>query len=116
MNYRWKIAVLAMLGLTTAACCGTKKAAKGEDQATTVVEGEGVDAQIKLMYGVPAPDGRMPKPISDTLPQHVRPAAPFPDGSLVKEMSEEEAIKLREVLEQEEAKARAEAANTEAKQ
>ena len=64
MNAKWKIAILAMLGLSTAACCSTKKAKKSEDPKPVEVEDQMDDPRIMLMYGVPFPDGEMYKEVT----------------------------------------------------
>ena len=65
MNAKWKIAILAMLGLSTAACCSTKKAKKSEDPKPVEVEDQMEDPRVMLMYGVPFPDGAVAHPISE---------------------------------------------------
>lgn len=105
MNYRWKIALLAVLGLSTAACCSTKKASKKQDKANDNVEVEGIDNRVMLMYGVPMPDGSFPRPISEENPQHQRPGVPFPDGRVAVEVSAERATEILEMIKAEEVKA-----------
>lgn len=101
MNVKWKIALLTLLGFSTAACCSTKKASK--DQEPQSVETEGVDTRIMLMYGVPAPDGTFPTPVTEDTPQIKRPVTPFPDGRVAIELTEERATELVEQMAEEEA-------------
>lgn len=102
MKYRWKIALLAVLGLSTAACCGTKKASKKQDKANDNIEAEGIDNRVMLMYGVPFPDGNMTAPKPEQ-PQPVRPGVPFPDGRVAIEMTEERAAEVMEMIKAEDA-------------
>lgn len=94
MNKKLKIAVLGLLGLSTAACCGTKKANKSQDPQTQPIETEGVDPRIELMYGVPFPDGEVVRPIEEETAAPAEAGVPFPDGSVVKPLTDEEAEKL----------------------
>lgn len=103
MNYRWKIALLTLLGFSTAACCSTKKASKGDDKANNAIETEGIDNRVMLMYGVPMPDGSFPTPMPNEQPQIVRPGVPFPDGRRAIEMTEERAAEIMEMIKTEEA-------------
>ena len=104
MNAKWKIALLALLGLSTAACCSTKKAKKSEDPKPAEVEDQMEDPRVMLMYGVPFPDGQIARPVEDVV---VKDAAeegvPFPDGAVVHPISEEEAKRVIEELKAEEA-------------
>lgn len=93
MNKKLKVAMLGLLGLSTAACCGTKKANKAQDAQTTPTEIEGEEPQIMLMYGVPFPDGEMVRPIEDEKAVSEEEAARFPDGSIAKPLTDEEAAK-----------------------
>lgn len=95
---------MAMLGLSTAACCSTKKASKKQDKANDNIEVEGIDNRIMLMYGVPMPDGSFPTPVPtpEESPEHVRPGVPFPDGNVAVEMTEEQKAEIRERGEAEE--------------
>lgn len=112
MNAKWKIAILAMLGLSTAACCGTKKSKKSEDPQPAGVEDQMEDPRIMFMYGVPFPDGEVFRPIEDeateaTKRQEVvteegteakQEYKEFEDGSAVKPLTDEDAArKLEEV-------------------
>ena len=63
MNAKWKMAILALLGLSTAACCSTKKSKKSEDPKPVEVEKQMDDPRIMLMYGVPFPDGEDARPV-----------------------------------------------------
>ncbi len=104
MNMKWKLALLTLLGFSTAACCNTKKLGKTEDAKSEPVETETEDPRIMLMYGVPFPDGQVARPVEDT--QSVDPetdAAPLPDGAIARPISEEEAKKVIEQLKAEEA-------------
>ena len=105
MNYRWKIALLALLGFSTAACCSTKKTTKGDDKTEDRVEVEGIDNRIQLMYGVPMPDGSFPRPVVDeNAPQPIRPGVQFPDGRSAVVMTEERAAEIMKLIEEEGAK------------
>ena len=106
MNAKWKIALLAMLGLSTAACCSTKKSKKSEDPQPAGVEDQMDDPRVMLMYGVPFPDGQVARPIEDVEEageQADEQAARLPDGAIAHPISEEEAVKLIEQLKAEEA-------------
>ena len=65
MNMKWKVALLTLLGFSTAACCNTKKLGKSEDAKSDPVETETEDPRIMLMYGVPFPDGRVVVPVDE---------------------------------------------------
>ena len=102
MNFKWKVALLTLLGFSTAACCGTKKSSKSEDKNLNKIEAEEEDPKIMLMYGVPFPDGEIARPVED--------AKEFPDGSIAKPVTEEDAQKTLEAIRAEkEANAKAEA-------
>lgn len=59
MKAKLKIAILTLLGFSTA-CCAQKKAAKSsQDQEPPRIEADSIDTRIMLMYGVPNPDGRV---------------------------------------------------------
>ena len=106
MNAKWKIALLAMLGLSTAACCSTKKSKKSEDPQPAGVEDQMDDPRVMLMYGVPFPDGQVARPVEDVkddVKQADEQAARLPDGAIAHPISEEEAVKLIEQLKAEEA-------------
>ena len=107
MKVRWKIALLALLGFSTAACCSTKKAAKDSDSEGQNIETEGIDTRIILMYGVPTPDGRFPAP--ESTPEIVRPVTPLPDGRVAVELTEERAAEIMEQMNKEKAEAEREA-------
>lgn len=99
MNAKWKIAILAMLGLSTAACCSTKRAKKGEDPKPTETENQMDDPRIMLMYGVPFPDGEVVRPVEEESATEAKEeGVPFEDGRVVHPISEEEAAKLIEEL------------------
>ena len=97
MNAKWKIAILAMLGLSTAACCSTKKAKKSEDPKPVEIEDQMDDPRIMLMYGVPFPDGEVVRPVEDVKEAEEQGVA-FPDGSVVKPLSDEEAERRLEEI------------------
>jgi hypothetical protein len=102
MNMKWKVALLTLLGFSTAACCNTKKLGKSEDAKSDPVETETEDPRIMLMYGVPFPDGEVARPIEE--------AKEFPDGGVAKPVSEEDAQKTLDAIKAEkEARAKAEA-------
>lgn len=92
MNTKWKIALLALLGFSTAACCSTKKAAKNDDKKSQDIVTEQEDPRIMLMYGVPTPDGAIARPIDENgKPIQDTEAKEFPDGSIAKPLTDEEA-------------------------
>jgi hypothetical protein len=95
MNAKLKIALLTMLGFSTAACCGTKKASKNKDAEPQKIEADSVDTRIMLMYGVPFPDGRVAVPVDENgKPIEAKmdgEGVPMPGGRIVKPISEEEA-------------------------
>ena len=113
MNAKWKIAILAMLGLSTAACCGTKKSKKNEDPQPVGVEDQMDDPRVMLMYGVPFPDGEMARPIEDEATEAIKAEEvvteenaddkkkqykEFEDGSAAKPLTDEDAArKLEEI-------------------
>lgn len=111
MNAKLKIALLTMLGFSTAACCGTKKASKNQDAEPQTIERDSVDTRIMLMYGVPFPDGRVVVPVDENgKPIEAKidgDGVPMPDGRIVKPISEEEAKAFIEEMK----KAEQEAAN-----
>ena len=97
MNTKFKIALLTLLGFSASACCGTKKAAKGEDKKEQdIIISEESDPRIKLMYGVPFPDGKIVRPVDEN-GQPLPPArngamsegAKFPDGRVAIPVDEE---------------------------
>jgi hypothetical protein len=102
MKAKWKIALLALLGLSTAACCGTKKAKKSEDPKPAEMEDQMEDPRVMLMYGVPFPDGEVVRPIEEVKESEEQ-GVPFPDGAVAHPISEEEAKKVIEELKAEEA-------------
>ncbi|MBO7199545.1 MAG: hypothetical protein J6V26_05890 [Alistipes sp.] len=96
MSAKWKIALLAMLGLSTAACCSTKKAKKSEDPKSADVDNVTEDPRVMLMYGVPFPEGEIARPVTDEDLERVKKEAAeqgarFEDGSVVKPLTDEEA-------------------------
>lgn len=103
MNMKWKLALLTLLGFSTAACCSTKKCNKSEDAEANKVESEVEDPRIMLMYGVPFPDGQVARPVEDAVEAPEKGGVPFPDGSVVHPISEEEAKKRIEEIQAEEA-------------
>lgn len=98
MNAKLKIALLALLGFSTASCASKRAAKKSSDREMQKIEADTVDTRIMLMYGVPMPDGR-PVIIEDEKSVE---AKEFPDGSLVKPISEEEAKRLIDQMRAEE--------------
>ncbi len=113
MNTKFKIALLTLLGFSTAACCGTKKAAtKKQDREAQKIEKDSVDTRIMLMYGVPYPDGSTVVPLdkedAEKRLAEIRAeeaakegkeaeaskgAVPLPDGRVASPLTEEEAAK-----------------------
>ena len=98
MKAKLKIALLTLLGFSTAACCTTKKTnGKESDSEGKQIERDSVDTRIMLMYGVPFPNGSTTAPLSDEeaqnrmqeirteenaeAPEIVGGPALFPDGS-----------------------------------
>ena len=66
MKAKLKIALLTLLGFSTAACCTTKKTnGKESDSEGKQIERDSVDTRIMLMYGVPFPNGSTTAPLSD---------------------------------------------------
>ena len=108
MNAKWKIALLTLLGFSTAACCSTKKATKNNDKGEQDIIIEQDDPRIMLMYGVPAPDGAIARPIDENgKPIQDTEAKEFPDGSIAKPLTDEEAQKALDAIKAEkEAKAK----------
>ena len=100
---KWKIALLTLLGFSTAACCNTKKCSKSDDAPKSGVESETEDPRIMLMYGVPFPDGQVARPVEDANVAPETEGVKFPDGRTVHPISEEEAKKVIEQLKAEEA-------------
>lgn len=91
MNTKWKIALLALLGFSTAACCSTKKATKNEDKESQDIVTEQDDPRIMLMYGVPTPDGVIARPVDENgNPIKETEAKEFPDGRIAKPLTDEE--------------------------
>lgn len=97
MNIKWKVALLTLLGFSTAACCGTKKAAKSQDKAPNNIEAEEEDPRIMLMYGVPFPDGEVARPVEEPTTAEDE-AKEFPDGGVAKPITDEEAQKKLEAI------------------
>ena len=102
MNKRVKIAILGLLGLSTAACCTTKKGTKSQDKRDVEVDVNQEDPRVMVMYGVPFPDGEVARPIEEVKESEEQ-GVPFPDGAVAHPISEEEAKKLIEELKAEEA-------------
>ena len=99
MNAKLKIALLALLGFSTASCASKRAAKKSSDKEMQKIETDTVDTRIMLMYGVPMPDGR---PVMIVEDEKTMDAKEFPDGSLVKPISEEEAKRLIDQMRAEE--------------
>ena len=97
MNTKFKVALLTLLGFSASACCGTKKAAKGEDKKEAdIIINEDNDPRVHLMYGVPFPDGSIVRPVDENgkpLPPARNGAksegAKFPDGRVAIPVDEE---------------------------
>lgn len=98
MKAKLKVALLTLLGFSTAACCTTKKtSSKNEDSEGRQIEADSIDTRIMLMYGVPFPNSSTAEPLSDEeaqnrmqeirteenteAPEVVGGPALFPDGS-----------------------------------
>ena len=108
MKAKLKIALLAMLGLSSAACCSTKKAKKSDDAQSAGVEDKMDDPRVMLMYGVPFPDGEIARPLEDDKSAEADDqGVPFPDGSVAHPLTEEAAQELHKAIEAEEAAKRA---------
>lgn len=56
MNTKLKIALLALLGFSTASCASKKAAKRSVDKQDKNIETDAVDTRIMLMYGVPGPN------------------------------------------------------------
>ena len=102
MNNKVVRIILTILGFSTVACCGTKKATKSEDKKTQDIVTEEEDPRIMLMYGVPFPDGTVVRPIEDENTPN-KGGVPFPDGRIVSPLTEEEAAKRVEEMQKAEA-------------
>lgn len=109
MNKRLKIALLGLLGLSTAACCSTKKSNKSQDKKDQEIDINQEDPRIMVMYGVPFPDGTMVQPVDENgnptgenIVGADKGGVPFPDGAIVKPLSDEEAEKAIEAMRREE--------------
>ncbi len=65
---KWKIAVAALLGFSTA--CSSVKNAPKEDKDNNAVEQGQLDPneehRIMAMYGVPTPDGKLVVPLDES--------------------------------------------------
>ena len=116
MNTKLKIALLSLLGFSTAACCCTKKTStKGEDSQNPTIKADSIDTHIILMYGVPFPNGERITPMNDEQAQNrlqeirtteseqtdtlktIGGPALFPDGRQAVPLSEEAETKEVEV-------------------
>lgn len=117
MKAKLKVALLTLLGFSTAACCTTKKtSSKNEDSEGRQIEADSIDTRIMLMYGVPFPNGSTVTPLSDeeaqSSMQEIRTEEPtaktrseadtikvnkgparFPDGRIAAPLTDEEAAK-----------------------
>ena len=69
MNTKLKIALLAMLGLSTAACCSTKKAKRSDNGQNVTIEDE--LPRAVAMYAAPMPYDQLPELVEE--PQLQRP-------------------------------------------
>ncbi len=99
MNTKWKIALLALLGFSTAACCSTKKATKNDDKKELDIVTEQEDPRIMLMYGVPSPDGRVVRPVDENgNPVKDTEAVKSPEGRIAKPLTDEEAQAALEAI------------------
>lgn len=94
MNAKLKIALLALLGFSTASCASKRAAKKSSDKEMQKIETDTVDTRIMLMYGVPMPDGR-PVILED---EKSTEAKEFPDGSVAKPLTDAEAERLKEAI------------------
>ncbi len=84
MKNRLKIAAIALLGFSTA-CCATRKGVKqGGDASSPVIERDTVEVRIRLMYGVPMPDGSTSRVLSDEEAQTDRRATVATDNAETK--------------------------------
>ena len=101
MNAKLKIALLALLGFSTASCASKRAAKKSSDKEMQKIEADTVDTRIMLMYGVPMPDGR-PVILED---EKSTEAKEFPDGSVAKPLTDEQAQATLEKIRQEKAEA-----------
>ena len=94
MNAKLKIALLALLGFSTASCASKRAAKRSSDREMQKIEADTVDTRIMLMYGVPMPDGRPVMIVEEGSDE----AAKYPDGAIAKPISEEEAKKRIEEM------------------
>lgn len=108
MNKRLKIALLGLLGLSTAACCTTKKSNKSQDKKDQEIDINQEDPRIMVMYGVPFPDGSIAQPVDEegnpidaAITESTNDGVPYP-GAIAKPISEEEAKRVIEELKREE--------------
>ena len=105
MNAKWKIALLALLGLSTAACCSTKRGKKSDEPKPAEVEDQMEDPRIMLMYGVPFPDGQIARPVEDVeLKEATTEGVPYHDGAIAHPVTDEQAQRVLEEIKAEEAK------------
>ena len=89
---------MAMLGLSTAACCSTKRGKKCEDAKPAEMENQMEDPRVMLMYGVPFPEGEIARPVEEDATEASNEGVAFEDGRVVHPISEEDAAKLIEEL------------------
>ena len=94
MNAKLKIALLALLGFSTASCASKRATKKSSDREMQKIEADTVDTRIMLMYGVPMPDGR-PVILED---EKTTEAKEFPDGSVAKPLTDADAERLKEAI------------------
>ena len=112
MNAKLKIALLALLGFSTASCASKRAAKKSSDREMQKIEADTVDTRIMLMYGVPSPDGSTVVPLDKEdaekrlaeiraeeaakegkEAESSKGAVPLPDGRVASPLTEEEAAK-----------------------
>lgn len=94
MNVKLKIALLALLGFSTASCASKRAAKKSADCEQHKIETDSVDTRIMLMYGVPSPDGRPVLIEEESQAEGVK----YPDGNYAKPLTDEEAERLKEQI------------------
>lgn len=96
MNRKLRITLLAMLGLSTAACCNTKKTTSGTEGDAQPVGVDGEAPRPIAMYAAPMP---YPMPAEIEEPQANRPTGLVtPEGSEVIVLSAEDSQRIIELF------------------
>lgn len=96
MNTKLRIMLLAMLGLSTAACCNTKKTSQGADDNPQPVDIDAKRPELIAMYAAPMP---YPMPPEIDEPQPNRPQGLVsPEGSTVLVLNADAARRVMEFI------------------